>query len=104
MKIVVKTTYVCELCGASYGSEKEALTCESRLVTQDKHADVGDIVVCTSGEGAGCKAKVIRTGVASMDYGHYYWEKYWHTVYVVAEFLNNTGTRMLLFDDYKVVS
>ena len=103
MKIIHKTYYQCEKCGAEFSKEKDAQQCESRPITQDKGVNVGDIVKVTNGEGAGELAKVKRITVIDKDWGHYYWERYCHTVAIEADLLNETGTRFLTFGDYEVI-
>lgn len=104
MKISQVTKYTCEICGSSYFSPEKAELCESRELSGDKGAKVGDIVLITRGDGAGSKAKITEISVCSREYGHYAWERYWHTVCVVADLIDDFGSRSLLFDDYEMLS
>ena len=104
MKTKQIALYVCEKCEESYSTEEAALECESRPISHDKGVKVGDVVKVTRGEGTGEFAKVVKIGVASMGYGHYLWERYWHTVMINrADLINGFGSRALMFDDYEVV-
>ncbi len=102
MKTELKTEYVCEICGTHYGTAEAALLCESKPVSQDKGVKIGDVVLITSGDGTGKKAKVKARRVLSREYGHYQWERYWHTVSLEADVINSWGTRFLTFDSYEV--
>ena len=104
MKTVQITRYQCETCGESYGTAGAAESCESRPVLQDKGVNVGDVVLVTGGEGAGLWAKVESRCVLSREWGHYQWERYWHTVALTAKLLNGIGHRQLTFDHYEVIS
>jgi len=101
-EVVKLTRYKCSKCGALYGSQTDAESCESRPITKDKGAKVGDIVTILNGEGAGQKAKVTNVHVIDREWGHYAWERYWHTVSVTADLVDGYGTRHLTFDSYKV--
>ena len=102
MIINTKYTYTCEICGRAWGNESIALKCESRPVTQDKGVKVGDEVKILRGDGIGEIAIVTSVGIYDMEWGHYAWEHYWHTVFVVAD-LPSGGTRQLSFDCYEPV-
>ncbi len=104
MKEIIVTTYQCEKCLTQYKNEKEALQCEAEPITQDKGVKVGDIVIITQGDGTGSKAKVTKTWIIDRDWGHYAWEKYWHTVAISADIIGSYGSRMLTFDSYKPIS
>jgi len=99
MKTKQLTRYTCEICGETYETAEAALLCEARLVSQDKGAKVGDVVLVT--EGAGEKAKVTGVSVCSRLCGHYAWERYWHTVAVTADLVDHWGSRFLMFDSYE---
>lgn len=101
MKIVPATFYECEICHERYGSAEKALECESKPVTGDKGVKVGDTVRIVRGDGAGYEnAKVTAVTIYSKNWGHYQWERYWHTVGLVAKL--DLGSRTLTFDDYEV--
>ena len=100
MKTIQSIEYVCEKCQTHYANWGAALLCENRTVTQDKGVKVGDLVIVTNGDGNGERARVASIGVCSKDYGKRVSQKYWHTVYVFAHFVDSYGSRMLLFDDY----
>lgn len=102
MKINHVSTFTCEICEESYGTAEKALDCETKPVTGDKGAKVGNIVKITAGEGTGKLATVWKIGVHSKGWGHYQWERYWHTVFVVANLVDDTGSRTLSFDDYEL--
>jgi len=101
MNKVTITKYKCSVCGALYDSESEALKCEPRPITQDKGVKIGDNVIITSGDGAGAEAKVTNISVIDKQWGHYAWERYWHTVAVSADIIGSHGSRFLTFDSYK---
>ena len=103
MKEIPLTLYQCEVCGEKYETRKRAEKCESKPVTQDKGARVGSIVRVLSGDGTGGLAKVTDVYVLSMEWGHYAWERYWHTVAVNADLVSDLGSRMLTFDSYKIM-
>jgi hypothetical protein len=100
MKTMTKKYYVCARCDQEYETESEALGCESKPITRDKGVVVGDIVMITGGQGAGCKAKVTNVYVIDKYWGHYAWKRYWHTVAITADLIGQTGTRTLTCDDY----
>lgn len=104
MKISQVTKYTCEICGATYSAPEKAELCETRKLSGDKGVKVGDVVLITGGEGSGHQAKVTNIGVCDKEYGHYAWERYWHTVYVTADLIGHWGSRVLLFDQYETVS
>jgi hypothetical protein len=101
MKTTQVERYQCEICETWYESKQEAAKCESRPVSQDKGVKVGDIVLITQGDGAGETGKVKRIFVYSKDWGHYAWDRYWHTVALDADIINSWGTRQLSFDSYE---
>lgn len=104
MKVVIVEHFQCEACRHLYPTKTSALKCESRTVRRDQVVNVGDTVKILSGEGCGGLASVESVFVVDMNWGHYSWEKYWHTVAVTARLLNETGHRQLTFDAYKVVA
>jgi hypothetical protein len=71
-------------------------------VSQDKGVKVGDVVLVTKGDGAGSKATVESRFIFDMEWGHYAWERYWHTVGLTAKLNDSWGTRQLTFDSYEV--
>jgi len=102
MQTKERTYYICDICGSSYYTEEQCLLCESKPKTHDKGVRVGDVVKVTAGDGSGKFAQVTDVGVCDKEYGHYQWEKYWHTVYLHAKLIDDVGSRMLLFDSYDV--
>lgn len=54
------------------------------------------------GDGKGQMAKVTKIFVYSMDWGHYAWKRYWHTVGITADLVESWGSRQLTFDSYEV--
>lgn len=100
MKTVQVTYYTCELCGARYSNESEARKCESRPVTHDG-VKVGDRVRILTGEGVGDTGIITAVFVYDKNWGHYAWERYWHTVGITAKIDGHTGSRQLTFDAYK---
>lgn len=97
------TKYECSICGKTYSTLEQATKCESRPVRQDKGVKIGDEVLILNGAGQGKKAKVRRTYVVDMEWGHYAWDRYWHTVSVEADIIGEYGTRNLTFDSYEPV-
>lgn len=104
-KVITKTvtTYTCTKCEHAYPTLEEAEECESRQITHDKGVKVGDIVRITQGDGKGQKAKVTDINIIDKNWGHYAWERYWHTVSVTAELIEDWGARHLTFDSYEVI-
>lgn len=102
MKTKSVTFYVCEICDGSYGTAEKALRCESRAVSGDKGAKVGDTVLITQGEGAGKRAKVSSVHIVDMEWGHYRWDQYRHTIILTAD-ITGWGSRALTFDAYELV-
>jgi hypothetical protein len=100
MKAIPKTEYQCDVCKHVYSTEKEALKCESKPVTQDRGVKIGDRVRITSGDGTGLECEVSEIFIISKDWGHYAWERYWHTVGVSGKVIGSWGSRMLTFDSY----
>ena len=94
--------YECEICGASYGTKEGALSCESKPISKDIGVLPGNVVRVTQGHGYGETATVVERKVYSKDWGHYRWERYWHTVGFTVNFSNGTS-RGLTFDDYEIV-
>jgi len=102
MNIMTKQFYQCSICEEEYGTEKEALDCESKPVTEDKGAKIGSRVKILSGQGEGQLATVDKILIFDKYWGHYAWERYWHTIGVTAK-LDSFGHRLLTFDDYKII-
>lgn len=103
MKTITKTEYRCDLCGAEYQTEDSARVCESRPVSEDKGVQVGDTVRVLTGDGAGQLATVKSRTVIDREWGHYAWERYWHTVGILADMKDSYGSRFLTFDSYEKV-
>lgn len=97
MKTVTIQKYACGICGHAYDTKKQALKCESRPVTHDD-VEIGDIVKILTGDGVGKLVKVDEKWVVDMDWGHYAWERYWHTVACSGKVLDSWGSRQLTFD------
>lgn len=102
MKPIVKTEYQCETCLTTYSTEIEAFKCESMAVREDKGVKVGDVVLITRGDAQGQRARVTRVFVYDKEWGHYAWQRYWHTVGVNADIIGSPYSRQLTFDDYEV--
>ena len=103
MKEVTRIEYRCEVCNSLYTSSEQAIECENRPVTQDKGVKVGDVVRITSGQGVGDLARVKSIFVIDKNWGHYAWERYWHTVAITGDTLERAGQRLLVFDAYELV-
>ena len=101
MKEKYVTYYVCEKCNKSYGTEDEAKDCESKEITQDKGAKIGDRVRVLTGEGGGEKGTIESISIQDKYWGHYAWERYWHTIGVNAK-LDSYGSRFLTYDAYEL--
>lgn len=95
--------YRCEICERLYDNEKNALDCEAVSAREGKGVKVGDIVMITGGEGAGKKATVTYTGIFDQFWGHCSAKRYHHTVYINADIIDGYGSRLLTFDDYRVL-
>ena len=104
MKIIKDIKYECDICGEKYNTKKEALSCESKTVSKDKGVKIGDVVLITDGEGAGIKAKVTKKCINSKYWGHYAWERYWHTVSLEADVIDGYGMRFLTYDQYEKIT
>jgi len=100
MKTFQIQQYQCEICGYHYGTAEAAQTCESKPVSEDKGVKIGDVVLVTNGDGQGMKAQVESRFIINMEWGHYAWERYWHTVGITAKVLDSGGYRQLTFDNY----
>lgn len=100
MKAIQSQHYKCDICGAVFDTEQQARKCESRPVTQDRGVKVGDVVTVLSGDGAGKKARVDSIRIADCAWGHYAWDRYWHTPVLSAKLLGEWGSRTLTFDAY----
>jgi hypothetical protein len=103
MKTIQIQKYQCEICGHSYGTAEAAKKCESKPVSADKGVKIGDVVLITKGDGQGMKAQVESRYIVGMEWGHYAWERYWHTVSITAKVLDSWGNRHLAFDSYEPV-
>lgn len=103
MKTITKTYYQCEVCKQEYTKEEDALECEARPVKGCGVA-VGDIVKILSGDGTGKLLKVEEVHICSKDWGHYAWERYWHTEKVTGPVLDSYGHRVLTFDQMELVN
>lgn len=103
MKLITKEFWQCEKCGKEYNSVKEAKSCESKKITMDSGVKVGDIVLITTGESAGQKGKVEKVFIYDKYWGHYAYERYWHTVGLDVKCIESWGNRQLTFDDYKLI-
>lgn len=98
------TRYQCATCGTVYDTEKQANACEGRPISQDKGVKVGDMVRITSGDGTGQRAVVKSLSIVSRDWGHYAWERYWHTVALDVRFEGHEALgRFLTFDSYEPI-
>jgi hypothetical protein len=100
-KAINITRYQCGVCGATYDTEQQAAACEGRPVSQDKGVKVGDKVRVTAGDGTGQLATVESISIIDRGWGHYAWERYWHTVALTAKL--RLGHRFLTFDSYEPV-
>lgn len=103
MKTLTTITYQCEVCQATYKAGDEARACEARPVQHDRGVKVGETVKITQGDGTGLLAKVESVTVLDKEYGHYAWERYWHTAALTAKLIDGSGHRFLTFDSYAVV-
>ncbi len=63
---------------------------------------VGDTVIITQGDGEGSKAIVESIHIYDKEWGHYAWDRYWHTVGLTAKVVDGWGHRSLTFDSYKL--
>lgn len=95
--------YECEICKHIYQDEKAAISCESRKVSQDKGVKKDDIILITKGEGTGQKAKVSIVWIYDKYWGHYAYNRYWHTVGLSAQVIGSWVYRQLTFDDYEII-
>ena len=102
METITKTQYKCGICGAVYDTVGGATRCEEKPLSADKGVKVGDEVLITNGDGTGKRAKVTSVSVLDKEWGHYAWERYWHTVVIHADIIDGFGSRMLTFDSYEV--
>lgn len=101
MEEVQVTRYKCSTCGKVYDSKASAEACEAKPVSQDNGVKVGEVVRITQGDGAGELATVETVYVIDREWGHYTWERYWHTVALTAKLNKGWGHRMLTFDSYE---
>ena len=102
MRTSQKTLYHCEICDDTYATAKEALACEKKSIEQDRGAKAGDVVIITRGQSTGKKATVTKRWIYNKGWGHYAWERYWHTVGICAEIVDSPYSRQLTFDDYEL--
>lgn len=100
-KAIPTTRYQCSICRHIYATEAEAERCESRPISEDRGVKVGDVVTITGGDSTGRDARVESVYVIDKDWGHYAWERYWHTVALTAKVIDHWGHRTLTFDNYK---
>lgn len=98
------TKYVCEICGAEYSSSNVAISCESKPISKDKGVNIGDKVLIIKGDGFGKKGLVKNVNVFSKEWGHYNWERYWHTIGLLVDVVGSFGSRLLTFDDYEAIN
>lgn len=101
METLQVTRYKCSTCGKVYDRKDSAEACEAKPVSQDKGVKVGEVVRITQGDGAGELATVEKVYVIDREWGHYAWERYWHTVALTAKLNKGWGHRMLTFDNYE---
>lgn len=102
MKAYQVQKFKCEICGHSYDTADDALSCEARPVLQSKGAKVGDRVRVLTGEGVGKEATVDSVLVFDKYWGHHAWDRYWHTEGVTAK-MDDWGNRLLTFDAYELI-
>jgi signal peptidase I len=95
------TKFRCTTCKHVYDSKEGADRCESKPITQDRGVKVGDVVRITAGDGTGKTATVESVYVVDREWGHYAWERYWHTIALTAKVNDNYGHRVLVFDSYE---
>lgn len=92
--------YNCSICGTNFADKKSAERCEQRKrITKRTILNVGDLVKIKNGDGAGEYAKITKKTIFDISWGHYMWERYWHTEGLIVSFDNGCG-RILTFDDY----
>lgn len=103
MKEIQIIKYECEICGETYSKPEDALSCEGKPISGDKGVKIGDTVLVTGGEGAGQKGIVEKTWIFDKYWGHYAWERYWHTVGLTVKMIESYGNRQLTFDQYKTL-
>ena len=103
MKTLRVTRYKCSTCGKVYDSKASAEACEAKPVSHDKGVKVGDVVRITQGDGTGELATVETVYVVDREWGSYAWERYWHTVALIAKVNDGWGHRILTFDSYEYV-
>ena len=101
MEPITIIKYQCEICKHLYKTKEDAFGCEEKPISQDTGVKIGDTVLITDGEGSGEKAKVESRWVVDKHWGHYAWDKYWHTVAIGAA-VDSGGNRLLTFDSYKL--
>lgn len=97
MKTITKEFYVCEICGEEYGSKKEALACEKKPLSKDSGIKVGDTVIVRGGQGDGERGVVEKVWIYDKSWGHYAWERYWHTPGYSVK-MNGWGSRQCSWD------
>jgi hypothetical protein len=99
MEIIQETKYKCGICGHTYDNKEDAESCEAKPIAYDKGVKIGDKIRIVTGQGQGM-ATVTRVFIFDKYWGHYAWERYWHTVAVDAKCDGSWGSRQLTFDDY----
>lgn len=92
--------YQCEKCKTWYEKIEAAIQCESEPIKHDHGIQLGDEVQITRGEGSGSIGIVEKIIVFNMEWGHYAWKRYWHTVGLDVKIIGGYGNRLLTFDDY----
>lgn len=102
-KRIETIAYASNVCNEKFHTEAAALDCEKRPVTQDKGVKIDDEIIITRGDGAGKRGKVVKIFPYSKSWGHHAWERYWHTIGLVADVIGSYGSRQLTFDDYVVI-
>lgn len=103
MKEVQITKYQCKKCKKEYKEKDEAISCEKKEITEDRGVKIGDIVKVTGGEGSGGCGKVTRVNVINKYWGHHEWARYWHTIAIEVDLINDIGSRFLTFDNYETI-
>jgi hypothetical protein len=93
----------CDICKTLYNTKTEALSCESQPISHDMGIEISDVVLVVTGDRMGEKARVISTWIIDKYWGHYAWERYWHTVGLSVEYIDGHAVRMLTYDDFERV-
>jgi hypothetical protein len=95
--------FECSICGNVYGNADSAIGCEERGITHNRNVKEGDTVRILNGQDSGSLATVTKVFIYDKYWGHYAWERYWHTVGLVAKIKGGYASRQLTFDDYEVI-